>query len=126
MPLPLRMQGAVSATTPPARDMSGRSALEIRVSSRIPHITVSDIDDLRKLAVVVTNRSSLVHIGAFGTVDGHHVWLDIEGLRVAGRPTDQEWDTNFRSMIAYAASKGWIDSTGTHVRAHIEVGSAAR
>jgi hypothetical protein len=37
----------------------------------------------------------------------------------AGHPLPEEWETNFASMIEFAASKGWIASDGA-VAAHIE------
>jgi hypothetical protein len=37
----------------------------------------------------------------------------------AGHPLPAEWEANFKSMIAIAASKGWIASDGA-VAAHIE------
>lgn len=58
--------------------------------------------------------------------DGAHVWLDIAVARAAGveaaceRGDDDEWPGNYDAMIAYAASKGWTDGGGTHVRAHVE------
>lgn len=53
--------------------------------------------------------------------DGEHVWLDVAAARAAGAErTDDEWVAGFDGMIAFAASKGWIDDAGTHVRAHVE------
>jgi hypothetical protein len=37
----------------------------------------------------------------------------------AGQPLPVEWESNFKSMIEFAASKGWIASDGA-VAAHIE------
>jgi len=52
--------------------------------------------------------------------DGSHVWIRIEALRVAvaGRvgPT---WESDFAGMVSYAASKGWLDESGSAIRAHL-------
>lgn len=54
--------------------------------------------------------------------DGEHVWLDIAAARTAGadQSADDGWTAGYDEMIAYAASKGWADAHGTHVRAHLE------
>lgn len=54
--------------------------------------------------------------------DGEHVWLDVAVARRAGaeQTADEDWTAGYDGMIAYAASKGWIDADGTHVRAHVE------
>ncbi len=36
-----------------------------------------------------------------------------------GRALDDGWDERFAGMLAYAASRGWIDDDGA-VRAHVE------
>lgn len=56
--------------------------------------------------------------------DPDHVWLDVAGLRSAGLAAagDPEFEPRFDAMIAYAGSKGWLDATGTRVRAHVEPG----
>lgn len=53
--------------------------------------------------------------------DGEHVWLDIGAARASGAAQqDDGWLAGFDGMIAFAVSKGWVDATGTHVRAHVE------
>lgn len=50
-----------------------------------------------------------------------HVWLDIGSARavVVNARGDAGGD-GFDAMISYAASKGWLDDDGSHVRAHVE------
>jgi hypothetical protein len=53
------------------------------------------------------------------------VWLSVQALRESAAATIPEadraqWVQGFDGMIAYAASKGWTDEAGTHVRAHVE------
>jgi hypothetical protein len=54
--------------------------------------------------------------------DDDHVWVDIANLRAAvvARVDDPGHADGFDAVIAYATGKGWLDDTGTHVRAHIE------
>lgn len=50
-----------------------------------------------------------------------HLMVPIATVRelAAGRvgPT---WEDDLAGMLAYATRKGWVDETGTRVRAHIE------
>ena len=48
--------------------------------------------------------------------DDAHVWVAIDALRAAATAEAGAFD----AMIAYAASKGWVDEPGTSVRAHVE------
>ena len=60
--------------------------------------------------------------------DGEHVWLDIAVARAAGAEVagDADWAEGYEAMITYAASKGWTDDAGTHVRAHVEVAAGTK
>jgi len=59
-------------------------------------------------------------LGDLGHVDGEHVWLDIPLLKaLSPLADDAEWAEGFDGVMKYAESKGWIDETGTRVRAHI-------
>ncbi|MEO6654104.1 MAG: hypothetical protein ABIP17_15770 [Ilumatobacteraceae bacterium] len=50
-----------------------------------------------------------------------HVWLRIAEARARGADASSGDDFNagFDAMIEYAASHGWLDAAGTHVRAHV-------
>ncbi len=83
-------------------------------------------EDLKSLKVVapagVVDPTAL---GDLGEPDGSHVWLSVPALRAAAAATVPEvdrgqWISAFDGMIAYAASKGWTDESGTRVRAHVE------
>ncbi|GAB2734236.1 hypothetical protein [Amycolatopsis magusensis] len=53
--------------------------------------------------------------------DGDHLFVATGALRaLAGDRVGDDWATRFDGMLSYAASKGWLDQSGTHVRAHIE------
>ena len=87
---------------------------------------VRQAEDLKSLSVVspgaVVEATALTELG---DVDGDHVWLAIAALRDTAAATVPEpdrvaWAEGFDGMIAYAASKGWTNEAGTHVRAHVE------
>ncbi|MHB8692202.1 MAG: hypothetical protein ACYDHH_13250 [Solirubrobacteraceae bacterium] len=52
--------------------------------------------------------------------DGEHAFILIEALRrlspLGGIAT---WETDLERMIVYAERGGWLDSTGTAIRAHV-------
>jgi hypothetical protein len=50
-----------------------------------------------------------------------HVLIEVDAVRrlAAGR-VGPAWETEFTGMLAYAARKGWVDESGTKVRAHVE------
>jgi hypothetical protein len=52
--------------------------------------------------------------------DSDHVWVSIAELRERVLVTDLALAEQFDAVIAYATTKGWLDQSGTSVRAHIE------
>gem|GEM_PF-6872165 len=53
-------------------------------------------------------------------VEGH-AWVSIEFLRAYGRQQNlRQWLEQLDAMIAYAASKQWLDPNSGRIRAHIE------
>lgn len=61
-------------------------------------------------------------VGDFGSFDGDHAWLGVHALRTAAHAAGvpEGWDEQFDGMLAYAKTKGWLSSSGTALRAHIE------
>ena len=53
--------------------------------------------------------------------DRHHVWIAADAVRhwVADLATE-EWEEGFTAMVDYARGRGWMDESGTHIRAHLE------
>lgn len=53
--------------------------------------------------------------------DDDHVWLDIDAARSVGAELadDASFASDFDAMIAFARRSGWVDESGTHVRAHV-------
>ena len=96
-------------------------------------VTVEDVEDLKRLAVVVGPQvaDTAVHprlLEAGLTVadtehpEPDHQWLSIDALRAAGaaRAAAADWPGQFDGMIAYATGKGWTNPDGSLVAAHIE------
>lgn len=53
--------------------------------------------------------------------DDANALVSIEAvLRLPGTPDTAAWRSDFDKMLAYAATKGWIDSTTNAIRAHVE------
>lgn len=84
---------------------------------------MDDAENLRGLSVELRSCDASqadVLLGDLGRVDGEHVWLDIPLLKaLSPKAADLEWADGFDGVMAYAGSKGWIDETGSRVRAHI-------
>lgn len=53
------------------------------------------------------------------TRKGAVLYIDVTTGPTADRPA--QWQGDFDKMLAYAASKGWMDAAGTVVKAHIEI-----
>lgn len=87
---------------------------------------VRDVDDLKRFAVVVagdgTDDAIEQALAPLARLDPPgHAWVSIDRLRTAcGRDDDPDWSSAFNGMVQYAGSKGWLDETGTELRAHIE------
>jgi hypothetical protein len=83
-------------------------------------------DDLKRFSVRVPAGcpaelidSSLLSAGA-GRLDGEEAAINVDWLRQNTETRSQQWQTDFERMLAYAASKGWMDPAGTLVVAHID------
>jgi hypothetical protein len=100
----------------------------IRIDLHSGGVTLRDPDDFTRFSALVEgdgDRSRLeqvVRAAGLGRVseDGDHVVVDPAGLRaLAGPGADAGWDEGLSGMVAYAASKGWVEDDGG-VLAHIE------
>jgi hypothetical protein len=50
-----------------------------------------------------------------------HLMISLDALRrMAADRVGPAWSEDFRKMIDYAASKGWVNENVTRVRAHLE------
>jgi hypothetical protein len=87
-----------------------------------PKAMLQDARNFKQFHVTVTgDRAALaeaVTAASVGRVDGDHVWVDRSWLEGQG-PADEEWRQGLDSMLAFAASKGWMSEDGRAVRAHV-------
>ncbi|MEU9880921.1 hypothetical protein [Streptomyces phaeochromogenes] len=94
------------------------------------HAEVRQVDDLGRFSVVVAGDASEEELERALTPLARlesrtHAWVYIERLRAAcGRDDDAAWSQAFEAMVGFAASKGWVDETGTALRAHLVYESA--
>lgn len=52
--------------------------------------------------------------------ESDHVYVSVDAVRRLAGGGDTEWEAGFATMLAYAGSKGWLDTSGTSIKAHIE------
>ncbi|HUR75949.1 MAG TPA: hypothetical protein VMZ00_16825 [Sporichthya sp.] len=92
------------------------------VDGKAGQVSMSEPENLRGLSVQLracTDHAAVL-LGTLGRLDGAHVWLDIDALRaLSPMADDPEWVTGFNGVMKFAESQGWIDDTGTRVRAHL-------
>lgn len=97
--------------------------MDVRVQVDAGAVEVAEQDDLKRLQVSVLGVADPGRLdallGELGTVDGEHVWLDVDRLRERGRPEDPNWFGSFAVMIEYARRHGWTKAGGSQVRAHV-------
>jgi hypothetical protein len=98
----------------------------IRVVPRQQRAAVQQADDLKRFSVVVVGGASDEELESalapLARLESCAIaWVSIERLRAAcGRDDDAAWSRAFDEMVEFAASKGWVDETGTALRAHLE------
>ena len=86
-----------------------------------------DVDNLTELGVrVIMSRnerqlSTTAPISIrIGDINESHAWLDIEQLRQLAGVRSKDWEHRFGEMTSFARTRGWVNSDGTRVRAHVE------
>jgi hypothetical protein len=81
--------------------------IELDLSAVPPTVTLQEPDDFKRFEIVATQPE--------------HAFVGVAEIeKLAGeRCADPEWHRQFRQMLEYARSKGWIDDEGS-VRGHIE------
>jgi hypothetical protein len=86
---------------------------------------VREAEDLKRFSVVVVGEATdreleraLAPLARLAS--STHAWVSIDRLRVAsGRGEDHAWCQAFDAVVEYATSKGWVDETGSAIRAHL-------
>ncbi|BCO60159.1 MULTISPECIES: hypothetical protein [Mycobacterium avium complex (MAC)] len=90
-----------------------------------PQISVERADDCRTL--YATSRSMTydtvaraLEEAALGRSDTDpDLWLKIDALKSLASTGSESWSQEFDAMIAFAATRGWIDDSGRYVAAHL-------
>jgi len=67
---------------------------------------------------------SALRANAVGNIDGDgEAMVRVEAVRrLASGSVGEQWEGEFRAMLDYARSKGWLSEDGTSIRAHVEWG----
>lgn len=84
------------------------------------HATMTEAEDLKALSLVIYGPRQLA-VGQWGTWvdDGHLAVRPAFLVELAGTAAESPaWQDDFRAMIAYATSQGWVDDEG-RVRMHV-------
>jgi hypothetical protein len=77
--------------------------------------------EIRTTELNASNAASIIGNGAY-VGDEEHVWVPINWiLNNAVEQASEKWNTEFRDMVDYAKTKGWVNEEATHLQAHIEV-----
>jgi hypothetical protein len=88
-------------------------------------VTLDDPDTFTAFHVAapdLEHRAILAALGPDARDAGNdELWLSIDRLHALGaRYGGPDWRPGCDRMLEYAKSKGWIDESGSHVRAHVE------
>jgi hypothetical protein len=98
--------------------------MKVVIDGSSASVAVDDAEDLNVLSVVLrdaTPEDAGRLIGDLGCLKGGYAWLNIETLKaISPKSRSCSWDARFARAMAYAEKSGWIDPTGSFVRAHIE------
>lgn len=98
----------------------------MRILAKNQTLVIVEVDDLKQLSLVAHPDTdlarALITVGAGTLTDADHAMISIEFLREAARAEHdlERWLTEFDAMIAYAATKGWVDAQGVFVRVHVQ------
>jgi hypothetical protein len=98
--------------------------MKIRVTGDAA-VVLESSEDLKSFTVEVPAgldptrlAAALAPVGAFEGPD--HLWVTEEWLIAAsGRARDAAWLEDFRKMLQFAASRGWLRESPTAIRAHL-------
>jgi hypothetical protein len=89
-------------------------------------VTLVDPGDFRGFHVAVAGGSTeddrlAAVLAPHGRLDGEHFWIATDAVvALAGRADDDDWQAGFDGMVTYAREKGFLDDSGTAIRAHLE------
>jgi hypothetical protein len=106
--------------------------VQVDLAATPPTVSLEEPDDCKRFHLVVVNgRDAAMVFGALvdaaaGRLEGDHAqgyraWITVDAVRrmAAGR-VGAGWPEEFDGMLAFAASKGWMDPNGASIQAHVE------
>jgi len=106
--------------------------VSVDLTTTPPVVGLDEPDDCRRFHVAARGPAvnDGVHADALdrvltdhevGRLDGDDVWVQVDAVRrmAAGR-VGATWESDFTAMVAFARDKGWLDPSGTAIRAHVE------
>jgi hypothetical protein len=107
--------------------------VQVDLGATPPAVSLEEPEDCKRFHVAVVNgRDATMVFGALvdaaaGRLEGDDAWIAVDAVRrlAAGR-VGPGWDADFDAMLAFAASKGWLDPTGGSIQAHVEWQGAGR
>jgi hypothetical protein len=91
-------------------------------------VSLEEPEDTRKFSVSVAappeDLDRALRASGWGMTDGTEALIDVEMVRraVCGR-VPAGWDDDFKIMINYARSHGWLSPDERFVRSHVETDS---
>ncbi len=101
--------------------------VQVDLAPTPPVVTLEEPDDTKRFQVTVVGGDGVGMVfgalvdAAAGRLEGDDAWIAVDAVRrmAAGR-VGPEWDADFDAMLAYARTKGWLDDTGSAIKAHVE------
>jgi hypothetical protein len=100
--------------------------VDLTFDTELASVALRDEDDLARFSVRVpagTPGESIaraLEAAGAGHLDGEEAAIDVGWLRKCTADRPAKWQKDFDAMLAYAASKGWMDERRTKVTAHLE------
>jgi len=99
----------------------------VRVDLDAPSVTLEEPDDCKRFHVEVVGDGDDDALGraladaGVGRLEGGEANISVVAVRrlAAGR-VGPAWDADFAGMVAYAQTKGWLNSDGAAIQAHVE------
>ena len=89
-------------------------------------VTLIDPSDFRGFHVEVaggdvTDGRLETVLAPHGRLHDDHAWIAVDAVAaLAGEAADDRWRAGFEGMVAYARASGFLDASGTAIRAHLE------
>ncbi|MDA3041208.1 MAG: hypothetical protein O3C27_17090 [Actinomycetota bacterium] len=84
--------------------------------------------DFTSFSVKAADPTPVAVLSALSTAgtsadEADHVFVDVQAVRswaLAAGVDSEPWEQGYSKMLAYAASKGWMNADASAIKAHIE------